>query len=416
MAGAYRFSPSPTGKLHLGSARTAMVSYVLSKQAEAEFHLRIEDTDLVRSTKAFEDEIIESIQWLGVQFNNAVIRQSEQEEAGVYKDIGKKLVDAGLAYYCGCTKHSLQKMKAAQIQAKLPLGYTGVCREANHSSGALRLNMAAVRLALDSKGEYGGLKHIKFTDSVYGPRNTDLRDLTDIVLLRANGEATYLLANTVDDLFSGVTRVVRGADILPQTPIQIVLRQSIATTLSMPIDIPEYTHVPLVLGESGEKLSKRSPTTKSIMDFKADGILPDAITQFALAIGNSSITKTEALTLQEIIECYDASKNAKNNVAFSVHQLLFINKLHIRRTPNDVLNKLMGTSFSEETLQICKHRVNTLVALKADAEAAEFIIKTFEKELKDLESKGFPPKECQDFRVTCLGGASGIALNALKFS
>ena len=390
-----------------------MISYVLAQQANAEFFLRVEDTDTVRSTKEFEVDILNSLAWLGIKHSGTIIRQAEQEASGLYKDVAKKLVEAGLAYYCGCTRISLQKMKMAQIQEKLPLGYTGVCRDSGHESGALRLNMAKIRLALDTQGEYGGLRHLKFTDNVFGSRNNDLRDLNDIVLLRANGEATYLMANTIDDLFSGVNNIVRGADILPQTIIQIVLRTVIARVSHLPEDIPIYTHVPLVLGENKEKLSKRSPTTKSVLEMKAEGLLPDAIIQFALAIGNNSVPKEEALSLDEIVKIYDASKNAKNNVAFSVHQLLFINKLHIRRTSEDELNTLMGTDFTPEVLKVCKFRVNNLVSLKEDAENVNLILSNFATELKELKATGISGETCKKFRDAHLNGASGVALDVL---
>lgn len=412
----FRFSPSPTGHLHLGSTRTALISYVMSKQLNANFILRIEDTDLARSTLESEEEIKETIKWLGVTHDPSVIHQSSQEADGFYKTIGDKLVSAGVAYYCACTKHYLQAMKSAQIKAKASLGYDGTCRDDKHTSGALRLNMAKVREYLDVDNEYGGLRHVRFTDNVYGYRHTDIRDLNDIVLLRGSGEATYLLANTSDDLFSGVSNIVRGADILPQTSLQILLRRCISKAFDFPMEDPEYTHVPLVLGENKEKLSKRAPTTKSILELRDEGFLPDAIIQFSLAIGNNSISKDIAMSLQEVIESYDASKNAKNNVAFSMHQLKHINKLHIRRESMESLNLLMGTSFSEEIINICKLRANTLVALKEECKQAQELLSTFGQELKRLESSGYNPEECKKFREEFLGGESGVSLSLLKVS
>ena len=409
----FRFSPSPTGKIHLGSARTAMISYILAQQSNAGFCLRIEDTDIARSTKEFEENILNSLGWLGIKHSGNVVRQSSQEKSGFYKSIAEGLVKAGLAYYCGCSKDSLQKMKMSQIQHKLPLGYTGICRDSGHNSGALRLNMAAIRLALDEHGEYGGLRHIKFEDDVYGTRNTDLRDLNDIVLLRASGEATYLLANTVDDLFAGVTNIVRGADILPQTPIQILLRTAIARTQKLPESAPRYAHVPLVLGENKEKLSKRSPSTKSILELKSAGILPTAITQFTISIGNNSISKEKAMSFSEIVKAYDSSKNAKNNVAYCEHQLLFINKLHIRNTSCEELNSLMDTSFPSNILEVCKYRVSTLIALKEDAEKVLHVLNNFDNELKVLKDKGTTADNCKEFREIYLEGSSGISLSAL---
>ena len=409
---AYRFSPSPTGKLHLGSARTAMISYILAKKNSAEFHLRIEDTDAARSTTEFEHEILDSLSWLGLEAEPSMVRQSDQEAGGVYRQIADRLKEAGLAYHCNCSKLDLKRMKAMQMTQKKPLGYEGTCRARANPAGVLRLDIGAVRMFL-APNEYGGGKDLHFHDHVYGPRHIDIRDLRDIVLLRADGTATYLMANTIDDTLTGISNIVRGADILPQTAIQILLRQVITKVMHLDETMPEYTHVPLVLGEGGEKLSKRSPTTKSIADLRDDGLLPEAINQFILGIGNNSVPRDRAVGMQELIDGYDESNNAKNNVAFSFHQLKHINKLHIRNKTSAELNVLMGTGYPDKLLDVCKYRNSTLADLMMDLDKSTIVLDKFQDELDVLKSNGFSKQDCIEFRTDLLGGEDGMSLSIL---
>jgi len=397
----FRFAPSPTGRLHLGSARTALISYILAKKAGGKFHYRIEDTDKARSTPEFEKNLTESMKWLGIDYEPTVIRQSEQEANGVYKNIADMLVANGLAYYCQCSTSDLKAMKAAQIVTKRTLGYEGVCRERGHTEGVLRLNYGALRMFLEPN-EYGGVKDLRFTDSVYGSRHVDIRDLRDTVLLRADGTATYIMANTVDDVLTGVTDIVRGADLLPQTATQILLRRALARVLGRGIKDPQYTHLPLVLNEDGEKLSKRDPSTKSILELRDAGILPQAIIQFVLSVGNNSIARDRAMSLDEIIESFDPSQNAKNNVAFSYHQLLHINKLHLRALPASQIS----TDFPEKLINACKMRHKTLNDVLADAAKSYNIIMEHRNSLVSLAQEGFSPESCQVFRAQCVGESS----------
>jgi glutamyl/glutaminyl-tRNA synthetase len=379
----------------------------MAKKSKSAFHYRVEDTDQARSTLEFEENLRESLEWLSITSELPTVRQSSQEEAGVYKDIVDAMVKAGVAYYCQCSTMALKKLKAQQIAMRKPLGYEGACAVSGHTSGVVRLNISAVRMFLEPN-EFGGGKDLRFTDSVYGPRHVDIRDLRDVVLLRADGTATYLLANTADDFLTGVTDIVRGADLLPQTAIQILLRRVMAKVLKMPIVDPRYTHLPLVLSESGEKLSKRDPKTLSILDLRDQGFLPTAILQFILGVGNNSISKDKAMSLEEIVQAFDPSMNAKNNVAFSFHQLLHINKLHIRKMPA----ALIAPEYPEALVDVCKTRFKTLVDVREDI-AKSYRIKTVHHDsLASLASLGFPESACKTFRANNIGEPS-MALEVL---
>jgi len=412
MSKKYRFTPSNTGVLHIGSLRTALTSYILSKQDKGSFILRMEDTDKTRSTDEYSKNILDSLQWAGIKHNGKILSQDLNYTSGVYESIIKNLVDSGTAYYCTCSMATLKAMKSQQIRSKSRIGYNGHCRDAGHKSGVLRLNIAKIRTLLDDEDEYGGKRFIKFKDGVYGSRNTDLRDLNDAVLARSTGMPTYLLANTADDLISNVSNIVRGCDLLPQTVIQMVLRKSIAMTSGHSIDIPAYTHLPLVLGEKGEKLSKRNPSTTSILQYKEKGIMPDALNQFILAIGNNSIPRDKALSLTRLTSTYDVSKNATSNVKYSEHLLYFINKLHIRKTTNKTLNKLLSTSFANNVLNTSKIRVNNLVDLKEECIQITDILSNYTKELKAL--KDTSAASCKEFREKYLKNIKGISVVELK--
>lgn len=412
MSNKYRFTPSNTGVLHIGSLRTALTSYILAKKDKGSFILRMEDTDKARSTAAFSKNILDSLQWSGIRHNGDILSQETNHNSGVYKSIIKNLVDNGIAYYCSCSIDTLKSMKMQQIRSKTRIGYTGYCRDAGNTSGVLRLNMAKVRTLLDDQNEYGGKRFIKFSDGVYGSRNVDLRDLNDAVLARANGMPTYLLANTADDLLSNVNHIVRGADLLPQTVIQMALRKSIAMTSGHDIANPAYTHLPLVLGEQGEKLSKRNPTTTSILQYKEKGIMPDALNQFILSIGNNSIPKDKPLMLPELISTYDVTKNTTNNIKYSESFLYFLNKLHIRNTSNTDLNKLMSSSFTDNILDTAKIRVNNLVDLKNECNTITNILNQYSRELSEL--KDTSAKSCKAFRKKFLKNSKGISVIDLK--
>lgn len=412
MSKRYRFTPSNTGVLHIGSLRTALTSYILSKQDKGSFILRMEDTDKARSTDEYSKNILDSLQWAGIKHSGKVLSQNSNYTSGVYTSIIKNLVDSGIAYYCTCSMSTLKAMKSQQIRSKSRIGYTGHCRDAGHKEGVLRLNIAKIRTLLDDENEYGGKRFIKFSDGVYGSRNVDLRDLNDAVLARSTGMPTYLLANTADDLISNVSNIVRGCDLLPQTVLQMVLRKSIAMTSGHNTDSPAYTHLPLVLGEKGEKLSKRNPSTTSILQYKEKGIMPNALNQFILAIGNNSIPRDKALSLTKLTSIYDVTKNATSNVKYSEHLLYFINKLHIRSTSNTALNKLLGTSYTTNVLNVSKLRVNNLIDLKEECDQITDVLFKYTNELKAL--KNTSATSCKAFRKKYLKNIKGISIVELK--
>jgi glutamyl/glutaminyl-tRNA synthetase len=332
----------------------------MSIKMNSKFILRIEDTDKARSDVKFTEELMESLRWLGIQWEPTVMLQTQQEAEGVYHHFVESLLHLGLAYRCGCSQQTLKMLKAHQLKNKLILGYEGNCRSARHDTGPIRLNWSAVRMFLEPN-EYGGFKDVYFADTIFGSRHSDIRDFRDVILERSDGSATYFLANTFDDVVAGVTNIVRGADLISQTAMQIVFRRVIQKVLGIDNEHHHYTHLPLVLAEGGEKLSKRDAATKSIKNYKDEGILKDALVQFILGVGNHSVPKDRAVGFEELVELYDITQNSKNNISVSEGLLLHINKLHMRSMPLEAFSDLLPSTMPiPEVLALCIPRAKTL--------------------------------------------------------
>jgi len=402
-----RFSPSPTGKLHLGSLRTALISFMTSD----DFVLRIEDTDAKRSTKESEQEIIDTFKWLEIPVVGEVVRQSEQQAKGVYNQIADALVQSGYAYYCNCSVEELRNMKTQQIKNKeRRLGYAGKCRAAGNTSGVIRLNSYKI-------GEDRGDKFFRFHDNVFGDRRVDFRDVPDAVLLRANGTATYILANTIDDMQADVDYIARGADIITQTATQIALREAVHWAINIPAKPVQYSHLPLILGGRKEKLSKRNPDTKAILEYKAEGYLKEAIMQFVLSLGNSSISTHKAMSVAEIREAYDIGKLGRKDTAFLDHKLLHLNGLHIKSKTAEELQKCMvglyDTTYPLHYLDAFKSRVGTLKELHLTCRTFQAHHTADLSAATDLKATGFTDAACAAYRTNVLQGMRTPPLNLL---
>ncbi len=399
---AYRFSPSPTGKLHLGSVRTAVVSYILSQQENKKFILRIEDTDKVRSHKKWTTDIITTLSKLNLQISDKIVYQSQQEDT--YEEFADALHQEGFAYYCNCSLETLKDMKKRQILTKTRIGYDGTCREKGNSEGVLRLNIKAIAAYLRKK-------HIHFEDSIFKSKTLDYRDIPDPVLLRANGDATYLMANTLDDYMADVTHIVRGADLLPQTFIQMLLWEAFSVVHSKK-PVPKYTHLPLMLDEKGEKISKRKEDTKAILDYLQQGIFPNAIIQFVLSIGNKSIPTDRALTLEEMIKMYDVTLTSPKNTKYLLHKLMHINKLHLKASTSkeiyDIIKTQYGTVLPVDLIELLKVRYRDLQEI---TQAGSKIVDSY---LQFAEDKRYLPtsiEEIKEYRQKVFNGESTPPIN-----
>ncbi|MFP4040261.1 MAG: glutamate--tRNA ligase [Desulfosudaceae bacterium] len=308
-----RFPPSPTGHLHLGGARTALFNWLYARHTGGKFILRIEDTDIQRSTAASADGIFESLNWLGIDWDAGPYYQSRRFD--IYSEYIRKMVDQGQAYYCTCTSEELEeKRKHALMRGENPV-YDGTCRE----KGLPPSKKAVIRFQTPDHGK------TVLTDLVKGAIAFDNRENGDFIIQRSDGTPTYNLAVVVDDITMGITTVIRGDDHLTNTPRQIMLYQA------LDCELPEYAHVPMVMGSDRSRLSKRHGAM-SVLEYRDQGFLPEGLLNYLVRLG-WSYGDQEYFSLPELIEKFSLDHIGKSAGVFNPDKLLAINAEHIKRYP-----------------------------------------------------------------------------------
>lgn len=281
-----RFAPSPTGHLHLGNARTALLNYLAARHADGQFILRVEDTDEARSSEEFMRELFEDLRWLGLDWDagpdvggpHDTYRQ--QQRRGIYEEWLTRLDLAGLTYPCFCTPAELNIARKQQLAAGKPPRYPGTCRDLTEAQRAERL-VSGKAAALRFRVPAGQI--VSFVDLVHGEQRFNTDDIGDFIIRRADGSTAFFFSNTIDDALMGVTLVLRGDDHLTNTPRQILILQA----LELPI--PQYAHVALLLGMDGAPLSKRHGDL-SLRDLRRRGYLPGAVRNHLVRLGHSCVT------------------------------------------------------------------------------------------------------------------------------
>jgi len=281
-----RFAPSPTGHLHLGNARTALLNYLAARKTGGRFILRVEDTDEARSSDSFMRELFEDLRWMGLDWDegpdiggpHAAYRQ--QQRRAIYEEWLVKLDAAGFTYPCFCTPAELNISRRQQLAAGKPPRYAGTCRNLTEEQRAERLvrgQAAALRFRVPN-GEV-----VTFNDVVHGEQRFSTDDIGDFIIRRADGSTAFFFSNAIDDALMGVTLVMRGDDHLTNTPRQMLILQA----LNLPI--PRYAHVALLLGMDGAPLSKRQGAL-SLRDLRKRGYLPGAVRNHLVRLGHSCVT------------------------------------------------------------------------------------------------------------------------------
>lgn len=309
-------APSPTGYLHVGTARAALFNWLYARHNEGTFILRIDDTDLERSTEEFEEEILGSLRWLGLDWDEGVgiggphgtYRQSDRLDR--YVEVAAKLVESGAAYYDDRAPDELDDLRRrAQEEGKHP-GHYIRRPETVFDSGVIRLGVPQESAVV-------------FDDLVRGQVSFEGRDVDDFVILRSNGTPTYHLASTVDDVDYEITHVARGEDLLPSTPKHILLTRAMGETE------PTYAHLPLLFGTDGKKLSKRHGAT-ALSDYRNLGYLPDAVFNYLAILGWSPDGETTIFSRDVAIESFDFEDVSRNPAAFDPAKLDWMNGEYIR--------------------------------------------------------------------------------------
>lgn len=332
-----RFAPSPTGLFHVGSARVALFNYIFNKQNSGTFLLRIEDTDQTRGKPEWTEMIYDSLAWLNIDYTKSFI-QSERTE--VYKKYLEKLISEDKAYI------SKEEVK-----------------EEGQRSEVIRFKNAN--------------KKVKFTDLIRGEIEFDTTELGDFVIAKSMTEPIFHLTNVIDDIESEVTHIIRGEDHISNTPRQIMIFEALGA------EIPSYAHLPLILSETREKLSKRKHgEIVSIAYYEKQGYLPQAFVNFIAMLGWNPGTDQEILSMEDLIEKFDLSKVQKSGAIFNQEKLLWMNKEYLKKLPIEKLkveiSKILSGKFTysdellEKIVPTILERINTFGELKNYVEAGEF--------------------------------------------
>jgi len=321
-----RFAPSPTGYLHVGGARTALFNWLFARHFQGTLVLRIEDTDLERSTPEMVEGILQGLEWLGINWDEGPCYQTQRVD--LYKEAAAKLLDSGAAYYCFCSKEELEARRVKAAQEGRPPRYEGTCRKIDRVEAERRRgsgDAGAVRFAIPEGGS------TSFDDAVFGKVEFANSELEDFVLLRSDGSPTYHLSVVADDIDLRITHIIRGADHISNTPKQVLLYQALGSAL------PIFAHVPLILGADKTRLSKRHGAT-SVMAYREEGIVPEAFRNFLALLGWTPPEGTsEIMGDEELIRLFGLEAVSRSNAVFDRDKLDWFNTEYIRSYPAERL-------------------------------------------------------------------------------
>ena len=327
-----RFAPSPTGFLHIGSARTALFNWLYARHHKGKFLLRVEDTDRERSTQAAVDAILDGLSWLGLDWDGDEIHQFSRKERHV--EVVKQLLCEERAYYCYCSKEELDQKRVQAQKEKRSYKYDGTCRRRSKNDVPKGIE-PVVRLKAEQEGE------TVIEDVVQGQVVVKNSQLDDMVLLRADGTPTYMLAVVVDDHDMGVTHVIRGDDHLTNAARQRLLYQALGW------DVPQFAHIPLIHGNDGAKLSKRHGAL-GVEAYRDMGYLPEALRNYLLRLGWSH-GDDEVISTEQAIKWFDLDHIGKSPARFDFDKLDNINGHYMRQMDDDALLPLLCHSLHKLT-------------------------------------------------------------------
>lgn len=331
-----RFAPSPTGYLHIGSARTALFNVLFARANGGVFILRIEDTDQNRYVEDSVEDIKESLRWLGLQWDEgpevggSVGPYFQSERVGIYAEYARRLVETGHAYHCFCTPERLESLRQAQLKTGEPTGYDRKCRDlpAKEVNKLLAQGTPSViRFKIPDDGA------TVFEDALRGKIKFENKVLDDFVLLKSDGYPTYQLANVIDDHLMGITHVIRADEWINSTPKHILLYNAFGWRP------PVMAHLPVVLSQSGGKLSKRHGATH-LREFRDKGYLPEALVNFLALLGWTSGDDREVFDWDELVQSFTLDRVGTSPAVFSYEKLDWFNGVHIRKlSPEDLADR-----------------------------------------------------------------------------
>ncbi len=328
-----RFAPSPTGYLHIGGARTALFNYLLAKKEGGSFVLRIEDTDVARSTQESVDAILDAMEWLGLSCDEGPFYQSDRFD--LYKQKVQQLLDEGKAYRCYCTAEELDaKREKAKQEGRKPK-YDGTCRNRTDQPDA----PFVVRFKLPTDRD-----ETTFMDRIKGSISFRHEELDDLIIQRTDGTPTYNLVVVIDDAEMGINLVIRGDDHINNTPRQILLYEALGYA------VPEFAHVPMILGADKKRLSKRHGAT-SVMAYQEMGILPEALVNYLVRLG-WSFGDEEIFSMADLIEKFSLENVGRSAGVFNPEKLSWLNSHYIKTGDPERLAELLKPFMAQEGISI----------------------------------------------------------------
>jgi nondiscriminating glutamyl-tRNA synthetase len=331
-----RFAPSPTGQLHVGNARTALFNWLMARGQGGTFIVRIEDTDVERSSRESEQAILDDLHWLGLEWTEGVEAGGEHgpyrqtERLHVYRAHAIELLSSGKAYHCFCSAEQLETDRQDALKAGQPPKYTGRCRAVSREDARKRIEngeAAVIRFRVPDIGS------VTFDDIVRGPLSFDIDVIGDFVLLRSNGVPAYNFAVVIDDALMNITHIVRGEDHISNTPRQVLLYRAFGWTP------PIFAHVPYVLGPDHAPLSKRHGAT-SVKEFRDRGYLPEALTNYLALIGWSPGEGEELLPLDELARRFRLENVGHSAGVFDPEKLAWVNRHYLKTADHRRLAEL----------------------------------------------------------------------------
>jgi glutamyl-tRNA synthetase len=375
-----RFAPSPTGYLHVGGARTALFSWLYARKHGGKFVLRIEDTDLERSSQESVNAILEGMTWLGLEYDEGPFYQTHRFER--YNEVVGRLLDKGLAYRCSCSKERLEAVREQQMARKEKPRYDGHCRDRDISPD--QPHVIRFRNPLDGE--------VVIDDLVRGRVVISNAELDDLVIRRSDGAPTYNLTVVVDDHDMAISHVIRGDDHINNTPRQINMLRALEW------EVPHYAHVPMILGDDGARLSKRHGAV-SVMQYLRDGYLPEALLNYLVRLGWSHGDQ-ELFSIDEMIQLFDIDGVNRAPSTFNTEKLRWLNQQYLKDSDPGRIAHLLSSHLGDRDIdpsagpdlvavvEAQRERASTLVEL---ADISTFYYRDFETIDEQAAKKAFKP-------------------------
>lgn len=354
-----RFAPSPTGYLHIGGARTALFCWAYAKQKGGTFILRVEDTDRERSSDASVKAILDGMQWLGLDYEGPYFQMQRLER---YQKAAEQLMRDGHAYHCYATREEIDALREQQRALGEKPRYDGRWRPENAKRQGLKPPVGmqpVIRFRTPDTGE------VTFNDLVKGPITVANAELDDLVIMRADGIPTYNFGVVIDDIDMAITHVVRGDDHVNNTPRQVNIYRALGAAL------PQFAHLPMILGADGERLSKRHGAV-SVMQYFEDGFLPEALLNYLARLGWSH-GNDEKFSMQQMIEWFSLEKVNRSAASFDPEKLRWLNQQYLKEADDARLGTLMGSFLERDGCDVAKGPATDRVAalLKERASTVE---------------------------------------------